>query len=249
VKLVFLTTEDPIFLPRFFRHVLARRARDTAAVYVVPPLYRDQSAAQAAWRYARTFGVADTVRLARRTLGAKARGHSIASACAAYNVPCEPVRDVNDARFLEALSGLAPDVAVSVSCPQIFKRGLIEIPPLGVLNIHGALLPHYRGVMPSFWMLANGEAQAGVSVYFVNEQIDAGDLCGQRAFPIAAGETLERFLHRSKAVAAELLLEVLERLEHGRVERRPLDLSEGSYFSWPTGDDVKRFKASGRRVW
>jgi methionyl-tRNA formyltransferase len=249
VKLVFLTTEDPIFLPRFFRRVLARRAGDIAAVYIVPPLYRDQSAGQAARRYARTFGVADTVRLVQRTLGAKARGHSIASVCAAHGVRCERVRDVNDARCLAALSGLAPDVAVSVSCPQIFKRNLLEIPRLGVLNVHGALLPHYRGVMPSFWMLANGEEQAGVSVYFVNEQIDAGDLCGQRAFSIAADDTLEQFLHRSKAVAAELVLDVLERLERGGIERRPLDLSKGSYFSWPTPDDVKRLRAAGRRVW
>jgi methionyl-tRNA formyltransferase len=83
---------------------------------------------------------------------------------------------------------------VSVSCPQIFKQPLIELPSKGYLNIHGAMLPAYRGVMPSFWILANGETEAGVSIFFVNDDIDAGALCAQRSFSIAEGETLDEFL-------------------------------------------------------
>jgi methionyl-tRNA formyltransferase len=103
--------------------------------------------------------------------------------------------------------------------------------------------------MPSFWMLANGEEKAGVSIYFVNEQIDAGDLCGQRVFDILPDDSLERFLRRSKKIAAELLLEVLQQLEDGSLTRAPLDLSEGSYYSWPDRSAVERFRAAGRRLW
>jgi methionyl-tRNA formyltransferase len=98
-------------------------------------------------------------------------------------------------------------------------------------------------------MLANDETQAGVSIYFVNELIDAGDLCGQRVFGIKPNETLDEFLRRSKAVAADLLIEVLRALEEGNVTRTPLDLAHGSYYSWPDKQAVERFRASGRRLW
>ena len=249
MKIVFLTTEDPIYLPDFFEAVLGERGRDTQAVYVVPPLYKDQTTLQAAVRYVRTFGLEGLVGLGPRVLGAKLRRRSIESVCRRKGVRCEEAQDVNAEGFLGELRVLDPDVIVSVSCPQIFRQSLIELPRKGILNIHGAILPQYRGVMPSFWMLANGEKQAGVSIYFVNEQIDAGDLCGQRVFDIRPDDTLDGFLRRSKTIAAELLLEVLERLEQGTLGRTPLDLSDGSYYSWPDKEAVKSFRAAGRRLW
>ena len=103
--------------------------------------------------------------------------------------------------------------------------------------------------MPSFWMLANGETTAGVTVHFVDERVDAGEVCGQAFFEIAPDESLDRFLQRSKHVAAELLMDVLARIESGTVERRPVDLTQGSYYSWPDRDAVKRFASAGRRLW
>jgi len=249
LRIVFLTTDDPIYLPGFFELVLNERGRDTQAVYVVPPLYKDQTALKAAVRYVRTFGVEGLVGLGPRVLGAKLRRRSIEGVCRQKGVRCEEAKDVNAEEFLGELRALDPDMIVSVSCPQIFKQPLIELPSKGILNIHGAILPQYRGVMPSFWMLANGEKQAGVSIYFVNEQIDAGDLCGQRVFDIRPDDTLDGFLRRSKTIAAELLLDVLDELEQGTLSSAPLDLSEGSYYSWPDEDAVKRFRAAGRRLW
>jgi methionyl-tRNA formyltransferase len=249
VRIVFLTTDDPLYLPEFFERVLAERAGDTALVATVPPLYKNQTRRQALWRYYRTFGLRDTAVLALRTAVAKAKRRSIASTCRHHGVRHAFTPDVNAPGFLDELRSLATDVVVSVSCPQIFKPPLIELPAKGCLNVHGALLPQYRGVLPSFWMLANGEREAGVSVYFVNEQIDAGDLCAQRAFAIAPHETLHEFLLRSKAIAAELVLQTLAEIEDGTVERRRLDLSQGSYYSWPDGAAVERFRATGRRIW
>jgi len=248
VNIAFLTTEDPIYLPPFFDRVLLVR-RSNSAVFVAPPLYKDQTAVAAARRYARTFGLRSALGLAMRVVRAKIQRQSIAAVCARYGVPCESVRDVNEASFVDRLRASGTDLIVSVSCPQIFKKPLIDVPARGCLNIHGAILPAYRGVMPSFWMLANDEKTAGVSIFFVNEKIDAGELCGQRQFEIHPHETLDAFLRRSKTVAAELLLDVLEQIENGIVTATPLDLSKGSYYSWPERDDVRRFLASGRRVW
>ena len=248
LNVAFLTTEDPLYLPSFFERVLSVRT-DGSSVFVVPPLYKNQSTRAATWRYVRTFGLGAALGLAAKVARARLRKRSVARVCRSYGVLCEPARDVNDPKFLDRLRAMNTELIVSVSCPQIFKKPLIELAPDGCLNVHGAILPAYRGVLPSFWMLANGEKQAGVSIFFVNEEIDAGDLCGQRIFDIRPDESLDSFLRRSKTIAADLLLEVLGAIERGTVERTPLDLSNGSYYSWPDRKAVRRFYAAGRRVW
>jgi methionyl-tRNA formyltransferase len=250
MNISFLTTEDPLYLPMFFRRVLRDLAREhVVRVYSVPPLYKNQNSAQAARRYLASFGVTATFQLVTRVCRAKLVRQSIESCCRRAGIAYQLVTDVNAPEFLDHLRREKAELLISVSCPQIFGRELIDLPPRGILNIHGAILPQYRGVMPSFWMMANGERQAGVSIYFVNEKLDAGELCGQERFRIDAEETLDAFILRSKLISAELLLRTIDALERGRIERRPLDLAAGSYFSWPDAAAVERFRASGRRLW
>jgi methionyl-tRNA formyltransferase len=187
MNISFLTTDEPLFLPKFFENVLPTLSRRHAVrVYSVPPLYKSQTSAQAARRYLESFGVMATIQLTTRLLRAKLARRSIKSVCSGSRVAYDLIADVNAPEFLDRLGKESVELLVSVSCPQIFRRALIELPPKGILNIHGAILPQYRGVLPSFWMMANGERQAGVSIYFVNEAIDAGELCGQEAFPVSA---------------------------------------------------------------
>jgi methionyl-tRNA formyltransferase len=249
MRITYLTTDDPIYLPAFFDRILGILGQKTQAVYIVPPLYKNQTAMKAALRYYQTFGFMAFLGLSVRASMAKVRGQSIASVCNKYGVSYELVPDVNAEKFRQRLYEAGTDLLISVSCPQIFKKPLIELAPLGCLNIHGAILPHYRGVLPSFWMLANKEKNAGVSIYYVNEKIDAGELCGQRVFEILPGESLDHFLTRSKAIAAELLLEVLCKIEDGTITRSPLNLADGSYYSWPNKEAVERFRANGYRFW
>lgn len=249
MKISFLTTNDPLYLPDFFEKVLATYGKETECVFVVPPLYRKQSSLQAALRYAKTFGWGSAGHLCWRLLAARIKGRSIQNVCRKQKVKCQTLQNVNDSRFLKGQESERPDLFISVSCPQIFKKRLIGLPALGILNIHGAILPQYRGVMPSFWMLANGETKAGVSIYFVNEKIDAGDLCGQRIFEIDKGDTLDTFIRRSKSIAAELLAEVLDQIKNGKIARTPLNLGEGSYYSWPDANAVKKFRETGRKFW
>lgn len=248
MNIVFLTTADAIYLPAFFDRVLRDYGSQTRAVHIVPPLYKGQTVFRAFWRYYRTFGLRGVWSLIVLMARAKARRASIRAVCARHGVPCSSVTDVNAPEFVKGMRERETDLIVSVSCPQIFKQPLLEAPSRGCLNIHGALLPQYRGVMPSFWMLANGEREAGVSIYFMDERIDAGELCRQQAFEIRPHETLDEFLRRSKALAAELLVEVLREVEAGDIERTPLDLTKGSYYSWPDREAVERFYSAGRRL-
>ena len=248
MNVVYLTTDDPLYLPALFEEVLSKRS-DRALVLVVPPLYRGQSTRAAAWRYLRTFGWRATVDLASRTVAAKLRRQSIAAVCERHGIPCDEVADVNDPALLDRLEAMGTHVVVSVSCPQLFQQRLIDLPPLGCLNVHGAILPNYRGILPSFWMLANREPRAGVSIFFVDETVDGGDLCGQRVFDIAPTDTLDDLLRRSKAAAAELVVDVLGQIEDGTVSREPLDLTAGSYYSWPDRTAVRQFHEVGRSLW
>jgi methionyl-tRNA formyltransferase len=246
--IVFLTIADPLYLYGFFDRVLGA-VGDDAIVFVVPPLYRNQRFVGAAWRYLRTFGLISAVRLGVRVLAARARHGSFARLCKRHGVDCRPVKDVNDPAFIDRLRALDTDLIVSVSCPQLFRKPLLDVPARGCLGVHGAILPDYRGIMPSFWMLAEGERQAGVSVFYLDEGIDTGLLCGQRVFDVEPGESLDHFVRRSKEIAAGLLVDVLRDIREGTVSVSPLDLSEGSYYSWPTRADVRRFALSGHKLW
>jgi methionyl-tRNA formyltransferase len=249
MKLAFLAADDPIYLPSLFETVLSEVGAETECVYVVPPLYKGQGPAKAAWRYYKTFGPSAVIWMLRQVGKAKATRRSIKHVCARHGVAHAVARDVNAPAFVDELERLQLDVIVSVSCPQIFRARLLDTPAIGCLNIHGALLPEYRGIMPSFWMLANGERRGGVTVYFMNEALDAGDVAAQRAVDIPPEESLDGYLRRSKAVSADLLLEVLGLIREGTVAREPMEMAHGSYYSWPDPEAVRRFHRTGHKLW
>jgi len=259
VKIAVLTANVPLYLPAFFDRFLERRARDVVGVFICRPVYKGQTAWTMLRRYSRTFGLWNAFRLTRRVASAKAkdilrigrrkrRFHSVASAVRYHGVPVFFPRDVNAPEFLDQLRRLGADLVLSVSCPQIFGQELIALPTKGCLNIHGADLPRYRGIMPSFWMLANQEKQAAVTIFFVNTGIDTGDVVGRKVVPILPQDTLHSFVLRSKQIACDLALEVLDQIETGRVQRTPL-VGKGSYYGWPTHEAYRKFRSAGRRLW
>jgi methionyl-tRNA formyltransferase len=254
MRIAVLTTDDPFYLPAFFDRLLEKRGGDVACVYVCAPVYKGETRLSMVRKYARTFGWCNAVRLARRVLRAKVGSAlrlglwSVADACRRHGVASEPCENVNAEAFRRTLEEQGVDVILSVSCPQIFRKKLIELPRLGCLNIHGADLPEYRGVMPSFWMLADGLEQAAVTIFYVNAGVDTGDVAGKRRFPIEPADSLDSFLRRSKREACDLALETLDRIENDGITPEPL-VGEGSYFGWPARADYERFRRAGRRLW
>jgi len=259
MNIAILTADEPLYLPSFFSDFLSRRSSDVRVIYMVPPRYGKDSAVRMIHRYTKAFGLFNLLKLAYRTITTKLldklgfrqgdRYRSIQSAALAYGIHCERAEDVNSIAFLEKLRVEGIDLIVSVSCPQVFKRPLIELPRLGCLNVHGALLPKYRGIAPSFWMMVNGEPNAGVTVFLVNDDIDAGEVVAVRGFPIEPHETLHEFILRSKRIACDVLLEAIALVERGNPPTKPLTKTDGSYFSFPTRDAYKQFRGRGRRLW
>ncbi len=258
MRIAILTADETIYVPAFFDRFLAQRASDVAGIFICNLVYNKQSKLTMVKKYMKTFGVVNTISMAlqvtiakikdRLGIGFKSRKFtSVASAAKYYNVPAFFPANVNTSEFHDQLRSMDVDTILSVSCPQIFKDELISLPANGCLNLHGADLPEYRGIMPSFWMLANDEKQAGVTIFFVNAGIDTGDVAGKELFPILEDDTLDSFIIRAKQKACDLALDVLDQIEAGTVERTPLE-GKGSYYGWPTREAYLRFRKLGRKM-
>jgi methionyl-tRNA formyltransferase len=118
----------------------------------------------------------------------------------------------------------------------------------GAINIHGSLLPDYQGLLPSFWVLARGETRTGVTVHFIDEHIDHGDIILQELVPICEDDTVHSLVMRSKiGVGKHLLVEAIGLIERGDVTRTRMDMSRARYFSFPDTEAVHQFRALGRR--
>jgi len=90
--------------------------------------------------------------------------------------------------FLEIFRGLAPDMIVLVAFGQILPKDIIDSPPLGCVNVHPSLLPRYRGAAPMNWALIRGEVKTGVTIMWMDEGVDSGDILLQEETPIEPGE-------------------------------------------------------------
>src|SRR5690606_27316688 len=131
-------------------------------------------------------------------------------------------------------------------------KPLREQTPFGIVNCHGALLPKYRGLMPSFWTLANGEREGGVSVHYVDAKLDNGPSGVQKRYTIHPHDTLEDIMARGKDLAAECIIECCRIVDECAAAGRPVPTtpnpeSEMTHFSMPTKADVERFKRNGHR--
>ncbi len=128
-----------------------------------------------------------------------------------YNIPIHRISDINNPSVTELLHKLEPDIIVSAYFNQIIKEPVIELPKVGILNIHPGWLPAYRGAMAYFWVLKNGSEKAGVSIHWIDKGIDTGKLVARRQIKISKGMTQQKVLIFT-AVTGSLLLQRIARL-------------------------------------
>jgi len=123
----------------------------------------------------------------------------------------------------EVLEALKPDLFVTAAFGQILSQRLLDIPPLGTVNVHASLLPKYRGAAPINWCIAMGEKVAGVTTMFTDAGVDTGDMALRVETPIGELETAGELTVRLAEMGAELLIETLRQLEAGTCPRTPQD--------------------------
>lgn len=147
----------------------------------------------------------------------------------AAGIPVFQPEKMRDGTALEMLRSLRPDVAAVVAYGRLLPDDMLAVPPLGCINVHGSLLPAYRGSAPIQWAVLNGDETTGVSTMFMASEMDAGDIIYTQETAIGETETSGELFDRLMVMGAELLHKTLSDLEKGSVPRTPQDHSRATF--------------------
>jgi len=147
-----------------------------------------------------------------------------------HDIPVITPDDPNTPEVVDRIRALQPDFIFSFYYRLMLKQALLDIPPRGALNMHGSLLPKYRGRVPVNWAIIHGETETGATLHYMTGKPDNGDIVAQQAVPILPNDTAHEVFQKV-TVAAEMALHgVMPALLTGKAPRRKQDLSQGAYF-------------------
>ncbi|MEN9468856.1 MAG: hypothetical protein RL630_589 [Verrucomicrobiota bacterium] len=147
----------------------------------------------------------------------------------AQNLPVQQPEKLRSAATLEDLRALAPDLMVVAAYGQILPKSVLETPRLGCLNLHASLLPRHRGASPIHAAILAGDHETGITVMYMDEGLDTGDILLAQKLAIGSDETTGQLHDRLADLAAPCLLEALDLLEQGNAPRIPQDNALATY--------------------
>ncbi|MFZ9645773.1 MAG: formyltransferase [Fluviibacter sp.] len=162
---------------------------------------------------------------------------SVAELAAKANIPVITPESASEPDVQARIAAIAPDYIFSFYYRQMIPMSVLNLAKIAPLNMHGSLLPKYRGRVPINWAVLHGETETGATLHVMAEKPDAGDIVAQRAVPIGPDETAGEVFANVTAAAAETLKGVLPQLLKGNVPRSPNNLAEGSYFGGRKPED------------
>jgi methionyl-tRNA formyltransferase len=162
---------------------------------------------------------------------------SVAELAQAAGVPVLAPDTPNTPGVISCLTELQPDLILSFYYRRLLGPALLALPRLGAINLHGSLLPKYRGRSPINWVLVNGETHTGVTLHYMIAPADAGDIIAQREVPIAFEDTALTLFEKVARAAVELLRDTFPLIKAGMAPRLPQDPRQGTYFGGRTPED------------
>ena len=133
----------------------------------------------------------------------------------------QPEKITNNTEFKDEIKALNPDLVCVVSYGIILPKSFLKIPKFGCINVHPSMLPKYRGPAPIQWAILNGDEKTGVTIMYLNEQMDAGDIITQKEVEINEDETTGELWNRLSTIGANLLYESVRQIENGTSNRIP----------------------------
>ena len=162
----------------------------------------------------------------------------------------QPIKVRNNPEFLEKVKKLNPDLICVVAYGKILPQELLDIPQYGCVNVHGSLLPEYRGAAPIQWAVLNGDKKTGVTTMFMNAGMDTGDMILKEEVEIGEDETTGELWDRLKTIGANLLIKTVKEIENGTATRTkqpeegtmaPMLSKEMAKIDWKnkTANDIK----------
>ena len=253
MKLIFLTQNDPFYLPKIYDYLIPKLNAEgheivVSVLFDVAPFGKKESKVKQLIDTYKVFGFSFTVhyiiQYVKGLFGKGIKGVMKANGIETIRL----VNGINHPDSLRIIKRFMPDLLVSLAGNQIFKQPLFDSSKYGVINLHSALLPKYRGLMPSFWVMRNNEEKTGVSVFFVDEGIDSGPIIVQKEVPLL-NRTQAELIWELKYRGADAIVEACNLVEEHK-ENTPTmknDDKDMTYYSRPTKEDVKAFKLFGKR--
>jgi methionyl-tRNA formyltransferase len=257
LDVLIVTVREQYYIPKFLRGLLTDNQIQVVGLTTVPPSLGRESMPSFLFGLFRRFGprvfaqhvqfygiyrVLDTL----NRLTDRGKAYSPRTLAERHGIEYRHTKNLNRAEYNEYIESLSPDILVSIAATQKMDSQLLDVPSEGCINIHSSLLPEYRGVSPSFWTLLNDETETGITVHYMEEEIDAGDIIRQRVININDDDTLHSLNKRIAEQGSTLLVEALNDIQAESVNVRPMP-EKGSYYSIPERDDVRRFLEDGNQ--
>ena len=253
MNVLIITQDDVFYLPESLEFLLQNFPHHSrvvaAAISAVSPFGKKESFLKKSWKTLRIFGPLFFLRYSLRYTCGKLRGASVVKTFAKHQVPMLEISgSINSKKSLAQLGAFKPDLMISIAGNQIFRQPLIDLAPKGLLNLHTALLPKYRELMPSFWVLKNNEQETGVSIFFVDRGIDSGPILVQKRITIGK-MSQEELIVATKRLGMEAIIEAVNLIEQGNYQLLANKTEEQTYYSFPTAADVRDFLRQGKRFY
>lgn len=153
-----------------------------------------------------------------------------------YQLPIFQPTTLKTDEAYDILVDLQPELIAVAAYGKILPKKILDLPVLGCINVHSSLLPRYRGAAPINWAILNGDQETGVTIMYMAEGLDTGDIISQQTTPIDSNETVESLHDRLAEMGAELLVETVTAIGAGTATRTPQDDSLSSYASMLSRD-------------
>ena len=166
----------------------------------------------------------------------------------AKRIRCEVIdsRDINSPATIQQISYFKPDLLISLFTMQIFEKPSLNVAKFGAITSHPSILPEYRGLEVFFWVLANNDPETGVSVFFLDEKIDAGRVFEQQIVPITPEMGVSSLYGTITAIGGDLLVKAVRDIEADTVRFVKSDKKD-SYYHMPDRTAFRRFRRTGRK--
>ena len=249
--------EDPLYTLRFFEEIIDERHKNITGITITKggrlKIGKKRSKAGYMLSLLLIMGPRFFTRNVLKTLSFKTRKKipfvqepGLKSIAERYNIPVDYTDNPNSGEYLDKLRKREPDVLINQS-QFIIKKELLDIPKIGVLNRHNALLPKNRGRLTPFWVLYKQENETGLSIHFVDEGIDSGPIVVQKKFPVSEKDSFKSVVERNYKLASNAMLEALNLLENGYSDFIENSDDEATYNTVPTLKEAFEFRK--RRMW
>ena len=134
-----------------------------------------------------------------------------------------------DGEAARLMASPEPDAIIVAAYGKILPKEILDLPRFGCINVHGSLLPKYRGAAPIQWAVINGESETGITIMRMNEGLDTGDILTARAVPIGIDDTAESMFDKLSELGAEMITDALDKLEKGELTAVPQDEAQATY--------------------